>query len=490
MNMRSFLIGAFVWAVAGTAAGQSPPPQPPPQTPPGEGTTTPQPAGTQPPALQPPRPPQGGSSNEPDTAPMFPQQGRRASNVTGNGLILRAAVLGGYDDNVSGPTMAPPDPSDDITPIEGSGYTTLANLNLSFMGGAGRKFFGAEGTVTGTSLSYMDLGFPINTSGTVRGGVPVGRHGNLSAYQRVSRDELFTAGTFDALRPQVGVGLTPGEGSSFGLQDRLTLSWDSEVQFHQEWGRRTIGDVTYGYYGRDLEGGRQGDGGSHRAQVAVFRQLTRNVSIAPRYTFTESSNHHDDVNPPQPVTQHEVQAAVQYERRLSSTRQLYVSVGIGGNHVSTTNEFGVDTQFWEPSLDAAVQLDLGRTWSLDGAYRRGVSYLGGLTDRTYITQAVQGGLAGRFGTRWVMNLTTAYSTGDEDALGGSGDYDSIISTASLGMYLGRHALISAAYVYYHYNFGAGSTLSPGAPDSYERNGVRVGISTWVPLVGRFLDARP
>ena len=42
----------------------------------------------------------------------------------------------------------------------------------------------------------------------------------------------------------------------------------------------------------------------------------------------------------------------------------------------------------------------------------------------------------------------------------------------------------AEYVYYFYDFGDNVRLAPGVPSGLERNGVRVGLTLWVPALRR------
>jgi hypothetical protein len=83
-------------------------------------------------------------------------------------------------------------------------------------------------------------------------------------------------------------------------------------------------------------------------------------------------------------------------------------------------------------------------------------------------------------------VTGGYSNGTS-ALASSADaatLDTYTADVRLRYALGRSVALFASYLYYVYEFQARTPSSATVPPALERNGVRVGLTLWLPLLRR------
>jgi opacity protein-like surface antigen len=95
-----------------------------------------------------------------------------------------------------------------------------------------------------------------------------------------------------------------------------------------------------------------------------------------------------------------------------------------------------------------------------------------------------------------LDITTYGLVGSRVELSGSGGYssgsiglgaqaeglDSFTGTVGVRVGLVRYLALDAEYAYYHYLFDEGSLLPPGVSRGLNRNGIRAGVTVWVPLL--------
>jgi len=85
--------------------------------------------------------------------------------------------------------------------------------------------------------------------------------------------------------------------------------------------------------------------------------------------------------------------------------------------------------------------------------------------------------------RLAFNSSAGYSDG-KSALTRSSSYTTYQGTARLKWMLTRAWAMYGEYQYYYYDLRGTLHLLPGVPPSLNRNSVRIGMTLWVPVVGR------
>jgi hypothetical protein len=246
---------------------------------------------------------------------------------------------------------------------------------------------------------------------------------------------------------------------------------------------------------------------SYHAGGHYSYQLARNKAINFGYGYGNASYSAGL----RPISQHSVDVGMTYQRRLSGTRMTTFQFSVG----STT--FGGSSLELVPLSDATgaiasvdptastapglvpptsdtgrqygvtgsvqVATQIGRSWTANGSYQRGLSYVDGLRDATFgdsITLAANGFVDRRID----LTASVSYSKGnfplaEENAPSGYSTYSTNIRarlalTGSWAAYLD--------YLYYFYDFESRVPLPLGVPPGMTRNSIRAGLTLWVPIM--------
>jgi hypothetical protein len=257
---------------------------------------------------------------------------------------------------------------------------------------------------------------------------------------------------------------------------RSTLS----VGYSQSIGRRSTLSAAYSaglahYVASDLDYFSQGGG------VGFDHPLTRNMSAHLGY-FYSTANYTDrsDVRP-QPI--HHIDAGINYGRALSISRRTHLSFSTGTALVATDSSpldsVGRDVNF-RLIGNAALNHEIGRSWTAAVAYVRSVDYHEGFVD-PFLSDAVSASITGLLSRSLRFDGVTNYSFGIVGFNSDNGFY-SVSTSAGLEYGLTRRLALYARYFYYQYRFDEPAALDPRLARALNRQGARVGLSASFPLV--------
>ena len=82
-----------------------------------------------------------------------------------------------------------------------------------------------------------------------------------------------------------------------------------------------------------------------------------------------------------------------------------------------------------------------------------------------------------------LNVGAGISTGESAVITSTSAFDTYAVNVRVRRSLTRTFAAYLEYVYYFYDFGA-AQVQPGVPPTMERNGVRFGLTIWLPVVRR------
>jgi hypothetical protein len=125
---------------------------------------------------------------------------------------------------------------------------------------------------------------------------------------------------------------------------------------------------------------------------------------------------------------------------------------------------------------------MGRSWAARTGYRRGVSYEAGF-DRPLLSDTALGALSGLITERLDFNAAAHYTSGRVGFSGADNGYDTSSATARLRYAITRELATYAQYFYYHTAFQRNVVLPYYLQPNLNRQGVSVGITAWLPLIG-------
>jgi len=133
--------------------------------------------------------------------------------------------------------------------------------------------------------------------------------------------------------------------------------------------------------------------------------------------------------------------------------------------------------------ESEVQYPLGRTWQVRGNFRRGVEYVVDIPEPVFSSSlglSVGGLLTRRLDLTGFAGYSSGASLVNPDVL----VYDTYTGDVRVRYGITRQLGAFIEYLYYFYDFRAGRKVPLGVPPGLERNGVRVGMSLWIPTLRR------
>jgi len=171
---------------------------------------------------------------------------------------------------------------------------------------------------------------------------------------------------------------------------------------------------------------------------------------------------------------------VNYTRPVSATRQLAVEFNAGASLVRIPGLEAEDSR--HPFGEATVAWRFSTMWQVWGTARRGLDLVPGL--RTPVLgNAVTAELNGLVHPRVTVHASARYSSGASVVSDRAQPFESHSAGLQMRYALSRELAVQAEYFYYFYDF-QGTGLAVGIPARFERTGVRLGLTMWVPALRR------
>jgi hypothetical protein len=205
--------------------------------------------------------------------------------------------------------------------------------------------------------------------------------------------------------------------------------------------------------------------------------LNRNLKVRLGYTFRQGQY----VGSPR-STEHNLDIGVDYTLPLSSTRKTTVSFGLGPTVAKgvVLNVLPEVRRQYRMVGNATLSHQMGRTWSVEGTYRRGMGYIEGL--KIPVFTGTYSATAGGFLTRRMdLSFSGGYTTGESALTGTASPFATYSADARLRVALNSTWAAYVEYLFYDYRFSAGIQLPPGVGSGAARHGVRTGVTLRIPM---------
>jgi hypothetical protein len=220
----------------------------------------------------------------------------------------------------------------------------------------------------------------------------------------------------------------------------------------------------------------------HQEQQAGLRYnhgIGRYASLVLGYTYRHNLVP-DTVEPP--LTMHDINAGVNYSRSLSLTRKTKFSFHTGSTLTNSRNNVSQPTPETKTHFfvvgRAELLREIGQTWGAQATYNRSVHYEAGFLQPILLDQA-SAGIGGLIGRNVDVSSGVYYSVGSIGLE--TTNYHSWLASSQVRWAITRSLAAYVSYYYYLYNFGSDVSLPTGVVQELHRNGVRVGLTTWLPL---------
>jgi hypothetical protein len=413
------------------------------------------------------------------------------------------SLFGGYDDDVSNTTdpgtggggggVGPGDPLAQASSSFFGGGTRLRYQRqvvdrVTFLAGGGlsSSYYPDIDDIWATSY-YADaaLGWSINPRTRL----------NLSQTFRFSPFYSYSILPLPGVPDAVELPPVPGFDTRVVRQDNY--NYDTSLTFSRETTQRSTLSATAQYYRTDFAQGGDYDYQDSQNWSAGGRwsyRVSKSASARLGYTYRTGNyavRSTEDV-PAADLTVHDIDVGVDYGRALSFSRSTKFSFSTGTVAYQAVGP-GIpeDQQGFRFTFlgNARLSHEIGRSWLAALTYQRDLQLVNGFS-APFLTDAITGLLGGFLNDRSRLAFYGGVNWGDygyghPTGDGGTDDRRTrtIYFTPSFQFALTSYLAVDASYFYYWYKFDEGAAPLPeGFLPRYDRQGFRVGLSAWVPLL--------
>ena len=387
-------------------------------------------------------------------------------------LVFNASLYGAYDDDLTGRGEGSrPHPSETI-----SGYYAGFQSNAEYSRKTDGYTLGMDGGVQ--VHRYFDQSYtaPAYFQGITYDTRLWGR-ARLALTERFLHTPNYRVNLLPATGP-VGDD-NPDAGSGDPDLDLFRLKANRYLgvaAFSQPLGRRSELTAFYDIRYVDFNAGDREDFRTNGFAFGFSHRITSHAALRLGYGRRTSSNLQagSDI--------HRIDAGVDYSRAISLSRRTSLAFSTG-----SAVQMADSTQLARPTRtqfhfigSARLQHEIGRTWTAAASYRRALNVREGF-DQPLMTDAVAATLGGLISRRLEMTINAGFvdASGTIDTRTA---YQAFSASTNLQYALNRGVAIFARYFYYDYEFSDQAALESGLAVAAQRNGVRVGITTTLPLI--------
>jgi hypothetical protein len=414
--------------------------------------------------------------DQPDRESSNGVYGRREPtppNVAHSELVVDGSALASYGDDLLSRGEATFDPS-----VQDSVYGSVLGAGLRFTRASQARSLSVRGS------GFFDTGSQRDVTGgggaEFEGSNSFGRHNHANVSAHLSYVPYLGVSAVRTL-PTDGDVSNPELNPTYG--SLASGSWNSggSVGFEHEW---SIKDRTQsGYaYDRHVQPEQGYDTSLASMWVQHVRRFGRSLDLSGAYRYGDSDVF--ETGTATAARQHVVDGLVTYRRRVSRTRNLSLGGGAGANRLSglsavTNGPFAR----WLPTATMQADLDVARSWTIRGDYRRGVTFLPGVSLETFNSDSAAMTLSGLLRPRLDFAVTGDYSRGvaAEGTEQNPAHHETLTLTAQLRYAMSRSTAFIASYSRYQHELQDQQTVESAFPPDFNRSSFRVGMTIWLPV---------
>jgi hypothetical protein len=345
-------------------------------------------------------------------------------------------------------------------------------VQFAATGGSSARYFNQADVFV---LSGYNLGLGLTAE--------LNRRTTVSISEGVTYAPSYLYGLFQQLAtPSVG-GVVPSA-SNYGVDGVQSLATVSNVSLTQHMTPRAAFSVS-GSYGRtDMVNNYAGSGYSdllnYSAGGAFTYTLNKGMTLRTGYTYRDGQYTRLIRS-----KEHDFDLGMNYTRPISKTRKLNLNATVGPRVMNQSDDAtGVaPLQTFGVVADVGISRQLGRTWTAQGGYHRGLAFIEGLPGPAY-TDSVAGSARGFLSRRVDLSFSGSVARGNLSQINTASAFTTYTADARLQRAVGKEFALYTEYLYYFYDFGRGTLLPVGVSPTLTRNTIRVGLSLWLPLKDR------
>jgi len=408
---------------------------------------------------------------EPPTRGLFGGGGSNAKT----GLNVTGSVVEGYDSDVAQTLGSTAEPFT----LYGGGFSTFLRSGATYA-----RQGKAEVAARWTSVLryYSDPSVFQNIAQNAGIGVTTTTLGGLT----------FLANQSASYSPATAYGLFPGaEGDpslaapNYTVSNFQSYAYTSTISVSHSIGRRNSVAATgeYVYTDRVHETLEWGDVSSYSVGGRYTRNTTRHTSLSTELRYRSGEFAYRGGGK---TTELALDVGANYTRPVSASRHSTVDVHVGvsrGDYPGNTIGLSGIQRRYRVVGDGGFSLSLSQIWLATATVRRGLEY-----ETSFPTPVVNNGakavLTGFLTNRVDVSVSGGYSRAESILNSANLSIESYTGEANVRYAVNRAVALTGGYIYYYYMVENGALLLPGMPPSLKRNGVRVGVSLWAPVLRR------
>jgi hypothetical protein len=401
-------------------------------------------------------------------------------------LEFNASLIEGYDSDAQRALV----PSIDPTNLQNGGFSTLLNTGAAYQW-RGKAQLSAN--VNSVLRHYAELGTTQSLGHRAGIGVSTAPFAGWTLF--ANQSAAFSPAYFYGLFPASNT-LQPGN-AGVTAPDYTVPNYTDPVNSYESYSYTTSTSLTHGigsrgivslagqfmYTDRVQETPRWSDISSYSLSTQYSRKTSRNVAFATELHYRSGQFGYRGEGK---TTELALQGGVDYTRPVSGTRQVTLGMHAGVSSadypISAIDVTGFQRQY-RTIADLTVSYPLSHMWSASGSLRRGLEYETDLPIPV-VNNGATLSLSGLLTPRVDVLLSGGYATGESILNRDSLLYNTYTGNARVRYAVSRTFALFAEYLYYYYDIRNGVLLQPGMPPGLRRNGVRTGLTLWMPAVRR------
>jgi hypothetical protein len=261
----------------------------------------------------------------------------------------------------------------------------------------------------------------------------------------------------------------PADDSSVSKQQ--AMQYGSSTTVSHTYSSRAILDLSYGMHYTQVLGG--ADSYSQRAGVLFTQPLSKDIGLRLGYGYGVSAT---GTGQAPPIRNNDLDVGVNYGRSFSTSTRTSFGFTTGSTIISSA-----EGRHFQVTGSGRLTRRLSPKWTARLVYDRGLQVPDGAT-RALFSDTVGASVSGYFSPRISLRVQPSYSHGNVELSDQSNTFNSFTSVTRLEVAMGRQLAFYAEHFYYEYRFVSGVGLPALLPPGVNRQGARVGVSLWTPLV--------
>lgn len=281
-------------------------------------------------------------------------------------------------------------------------------------------------------------------------------------YQVVLAPNAQAFSTEDALPPT----------SDNAVARQHAMQYGSALGLTRSYGARSMLAFNYGLrYSQVFEAP---DSSSQRGGVSYTRLIANGIGLRLGYAYGVAVANAAPATAT--IRNQDIDIGLNYGRSFSPSKRTSLSFSSGSSIIS----MGEGAQ-WRLTGSARLTRRLAPRWSSAVLYDRGLQVPEGAT-HPFFSDTVAANVSGYFSRRANLRIQPSYSHGVVGLTGDTNSYNSYSATTRLEVGMTHRLALYAEHFYYWYQFASGAGLPPLLQSRVNRQGARVGLTLWTPLV--------